>query len=118
VGRFLEHSRIYFFANRGEPVYAMSSADWMTRNLDYRVESAVRITDPALQDELRRILEVCLADDVQAREQRPDGAYERLRPRRGRAPVASQAELLRGAGRPAARSGEPRTLPFTPVRRR
>ncbi|MCK6490674.1 MAG: polyphosphate kinase 1 [Planctomycetes bacterium] len=118
VGRFLEHSRIYYFANRGAPVYAMASADWMTRNLDYRVESAVQITDPALQREMERILAVCLEDDVQAREMRPDGSYERLRPRRGKAGTASQVELAQALARAAQRGGgEAKALPFTPVRK-
>lgn len=105
VGRFLEHSRIYYFHNRGRPVYAIASADWMTRNLDYRVESLVRIEDPALQQQLQRILDVCLADNTQARVLGADGIYTRLRPPRGRPAVASQ-EVLARAVAPSVRTGD------------
>jgi polyphosphate kinase len=66
VGRYLEHSRIYHFANgsgEGRPAYYIGSADLMPRNLDRRVEALVPITDPALQERLREVLEVNLADD-------------------------------------------------------
>jgi polyphosphate kinase len=80
VGRLLEHSRIYYFANAGDPVIGIASADWMSRNLDRRVECFVRIDDEALCRRLMAILDCCLADNVQARVQGPDGSYHRLRP--------------------------------------
>jgi polyphosphate kinase len=86
VGRYLEHSRIYAFANgdgMGKPVYLIGSADLMPRNLDRRVEVLVRVDDPPLQSQLHEILDVSLADDrlswqldgegVWARTQRPEG---------------------------------------------
>ena len=102
VGRFLEHSRIYHFANQGSPVYAISSADWMTRNLDFRVESLVRIEDARLVGELQRILDLCLADDVQSRLLQPDGTYVLRVAAKGKG-VASQrvlAELAAGKNKP------------------
>ena len=77
VGRFLEHSRIYYFENAGgEPVVYLASADWMPRNLDRRVEQAVRIIDPACREKLIEILEASLRDNQHARLILPDGGYE------------------------------------------
>ncbi len=95
VGRLLEHSRIYHFENAGEPVYAIASADWMGRNLDRRVECLTRIEDARLTARLKRILEICLADNVQARVLESDGSYRRLKPQPGEPRRASQeAQLL------------------------
>jgi polyphosphate kinase len=66
LGRFLEHSRIYHFANDGQPEYLIGSADLMPRNLDRRVEATVPVVAPALQSELSHILELCLDDTRQA----------------------------------------------------
>ena len=81
IGRLLEHSRIYRFENDGEPQYLIASADWMTRNLDRRVESAVLIDDPRLTARLQTILDNCLMDDCGVRDLQPDGSYRRRRPR-------------------------------------
>ncbi|GIU81050.1 MAG: polyphosphate kinase 1 [Acidobacteria bacterium] len=79
VGRFLEHSRIFYFENAGESEVYIGSADWMKRNLDHRVEVVVPIKDEDLRDELKEILEIYLRDTAQARVLLPDGSYERLR---------------------------------------
>ncbi len=92
VGRFLEHSRIYFFANGGEPDVYLASADWMPRNFIRRVEVAFPIEDPALRDEIvNEILPNYLTDHVKARELQPDGTYVRLKPLEGETP--SQVQL-------------------------
>ena len=75
VGRFLEHSRIWFFANHGSGEYIIGSADWMPRNFDRRVEACAPVEDPALHDRLRSLLDVCLADNRQAWELQSDGAW-------------------------------------------
>jgi len=99
VGRLLEHSRIYYFANAGDPVIGIASADWMSRNLDRRVECFVRIEDEALCHRLKAILDCCLADNVQARELGQDGTYRRLRPAKDSDRRSSFDELLvEGAG--------------------
>ena len=67
IDRFLEHARVYLFANGGRELTYIASADWMGRNLDRRVEVAVPILDPALQRELRDLLELQLGDNVKAR---------------------------------------------------
>nr|BAL58025.1 polyphosphate kinase [uncultured Chloroflexota bacterium] len=93
VGRFLEHSRIYYFHNGGNPDIYIGSADLMPRNLDRRIETLFPIEDPALKEELIEILEISLADNVQARILRADGSYVRLTP--GDAPPRdSQAEFM------------------------
>jgi polyphosphate kinase len=92
VGRFLEHSRVYFFANAGEPQVYLASADWMPRNFVRRVEIAFPIEDPALRDEIiNEILPNYLTDHVKARELQPDGTYIRLKPLEGETP--SQVQL-------------------------
>ena len=93
VGRFLEHSRVYYFENAGDIVLYLSSADWMPRNLIRRVEVAFPIEEPGLRKEIvNEILPAFLRDRVKARELKPDGTYERLHPREGE--EASQAQLF------------------------
>ena len=83
IGRLLEHSRIYRFENDGDPQFLIASADWMTRNLDRRVESAVLIDDPRLTARLQAVLDICLQDDCGVRELRPDGTYVRREAKKG-----------------------------------
>lgn len=82
VGRFLEHSRIFYFANGGDPETEevfIGSADWMLRNLDRRVEVVIPVTDPAIKSYLRHVvLDAYLKDNVNARSLRPDGSYKTL----------------------------------------
>jgi polyphosphate kinase len=80
VGRFLEHSRIFFFANGGQSEVYLGSADWMPRNLHERVEVMFRLKDPALcQQVCNSILAPYLADTEKARILSPDGTYARAR---------------------------------------
>jgi polyphosphate kinase len=83
VDRFLEHARVFYFANAGEPDYLLASADWMPRNLDHRVEIAFPVLDPALQEQIREVLDVQLGDTVKARRILPDGTSARVVPRTG-----------------------------------
>ena len=78
VGRFLEHHRILYFKNHSESPYYISSADWMPRNLNDRVELMVPVEDIALQKELQHILEVYLADNQKAHVMRADGSYRKV----------------------------------------
>jgi polyphosphate kinase len=75
VGRFLEHSRLWCFANDGAPEYYLGSADWMPRNLDRRVETVVPVDDESLHARLASLLDVCLSDNRQAWYLLPDGSY-------------------------------------------
>ncbi|PZO43933.1 MAG: polyphosphate kinase 1 [Shackletoniella antarctica] len=80
IGKFLEHSRIFCFHNSGQPEYYIGSADWMTRNLDRRVEAVVPIEDPSLVKELQTILDIMLADNRQAWDMDSDGTFTQRRP--------------------------------------
>ncbi len=93
IGRFLEHSRIFYFYNGGDQRYYIGSADWMPRNLDRRVEAVVPIEDESLQTELSELLQICLNDNRQAWEMKPDGTYEQRRPQKDES-VRSTHEIL------------------------
>ncbi|MBW4556663.1 MAG: polyphosphate kinase 1 [Trichormus sp. ATA11-4-KO1] len=80
IGRFLEHSRIYYFHNNGQEEIYIGSADWMRRNLDRRVEVITPIKDPDIAKDLQEILGIMLADNRQAWELQPDGSYIQRRP--------------------------------------
>jgi polyphosphate kinase len=92
IGRFLEHSRAWYFQNDDAPEFYIASADWMPRNFNRRVEVAAPVEDPALQASLLSLLETCLADNRQAWELTADGAYARRHP--GDAPVVSAQRVL------------------------
>lgn len=94
IGRFLEHSRIAFFSNGGNPEYYIGSADWMPRNFDRRVEAMAPIDDIAWHGRLQRVLETCLADNRQAWELGADGTYRRRSPN-GAEERATHATLMR-----------------------
>ncbi len=79
VGRYLEHSRIYCFGSGNSAKVYISSADFMTRNTERRVEVGVPIYDPRCKKEIQEYLELCFADRVRARELRPDGSYHHIR---------------------------------------
>ena len=78
VGRFLEHSRIFYFRNAGDEEFSIGSADMMERNLDRRVEAVTPVDDPALRERLRDILDVMLRDDRRAWELGNDGVWRRV----------------------------------------
>lgn len=81
IGRFLEHSRIFYFENDGEPEVYIGSADWMSRNLNRRVEVVCPVKDPGLRTFLKdEVLEAYLRDNVRARLLQPDGSHERVSP--------------------------------------
>lgn len=98
VGRFLEHSRVFYFRNGGQEEILLGSADLMPRNINRRVEVLFPVLDPRLTGLLRQeVLATYLADNVKVRLLKPDGSYERLQPAPGQRPVNAQAELLRRA---------------------
>ena len=103
VGRFLEHSRIYYFRNSGSPEYLIGSADLMTRNLESRVELVTPVEDPAHCQELDQILEAQLQDRRSAWDMMPDGTYVQRQNDRGRNGKGCQQVLVEEA---AKRHGE------------
>src|SRR5262245_42546652 len=95
VDRFLEHSRIFYFHNAGDPQVYIGSADWMDRNLSRRVEVVFPIEPPELKQRvIREILAVTLADNVKARQLLPDGTYRPVQPEPGQPRVRSQERFL------------------------
>lgn len=95
VDRFLEHSRVYYFENAGNALVYLSSADWMARNLDRRVEVAAPILDPELKKRVvDEVLGMALNDNVKARRILPNGQSERIVRADGELPLRSQLALL------------------------
>ena len=94
IGRFLEHSRVFYFANGGDEEVWLGSADWMNRNLRARVEVVFPILDPGLKQRVyRELLAFALADRAKSRQMRPDGTYIRRQPECD-SPGHSMQELL------------------------
>ena len=110
VGRYLEHSRIFYFRNGArrevDGEFYIGSADWMHRNLDWRVEVITPVADPALRQELWEVLRICLADQRSAWDMQPDGSYVQRRPDAAAAASSqegSQQALMQRARREASR---------------
>lgn len=95
VGRFLEHSRLFYFLNHGaEPRFFAGSSDWMPRNFFRRVEVVFPIDDPRLQERLMSILQLYLKDNVQAKKLNASGAYLPVRRAKGEEAFSTQAHFL------------------------
>ncbi len=105
VGNFLEHCRIFYFANDGKPEYYCASADWMPRNLERRVEIMFPVEQPELRKKLMGILTMQLKDTVKAHKLMPDGSYEKI-DRRGKALINAQQEFCNMALQAAKETGE------------
>ena len=104
VDRFLEHSRVLHLRNGGDEEVYLSSADWMRRNLDRRIELMFPVLDRACRDRVIGALDAAFQDNVQARVLQRDGSYRRRRPPRGEEPFRSQLHLHREALRAAERT--------------
>ena len=96
VGNFLEHSRIFYFANDGQEEIYMGSADWMPRNLDRRVEILFPVLNEEIRKEVKHILDVELLDNTKANILCPDGNYEKV-DKRGKLLVNSQMQFCKEA---------------------
>jgi polyphosphate kinase len=95
LDRFLEHSRIYYFHNGGNPEIYSGSADWMPRNFKKRAEILYPIENTELKARIiKEILITYLRDNVKARLMQPDGSYVRMKPKEGAKPVRSQSALI------------------------
>jgi polyphosphate kinase len=97
IDRFLEHARVLYFRHGGDERVFLSSADWMPRNLDRRVELLVPVEAPPLRKRLLHVLSMYFKDNVKSRELRPDGTYQSLRPTARHPAFRSQEELYREA---------------------
>ncbi|MFA5190028.1 MAG: polyphosphate kinase 1 [Verrucomicrobiia bacterium] len=114
LDRFLEHSRIVYFHHGGEERVFISSADWMPRNLDRRVELLVPVEDSECRSSLISILKTCMKDTVKARRLLPDGSYERVKPARRGKPLRSQELFYRQACELAQQAQKNRYMMFEP----
>ncbi|GAA0414008.1 RNA degradosome polyphosphate kinase [Streptomyces luteireticuli] len=99
LGRFLEHSRVFAFANGGEPEVWLGSADMMHRNLDRRIEALVRVTDPAHRASLTRLLELGMSDRTASWHLGPDGEWTRHAADADGQPLRNVQEMLIDARR-------------------
>jgi polyphosphate kinase len=120
VDRFLEHSRIFYFGNGGDPQVYIGSADWMDRNLSRRVEVVFPIEPPDLKERLiKEILATSLADNIKSRELKSEGHYHRLSADGVQVRTRSQERFLEIAAQNAARrlnEDQPPPIPFVDVR--
>jgi polyphosphate kinase len=94
IDRFLEHGRVFHFANGGKDEVYLSSADWMPRNFHRRVETMIPVDDPALRQRLVDILGIQTADNVKSWALEPSGKYQRVQPRPGAPLVRAQARFI------------------------
>jgi len=99
LGRFLEHSRLYYFEAGDRSAYYLGSADVMPRNLDHRVEVVTPVEDLAIQAELAATLDTLLSDNTSSWELQPDGIWERVRPKKDERVRSAQATMMRRARR-------------------
>ncbi len=95
LGRFLEHSRLYCFEAGDERSYLLGSADLMSRNLDHRIEVVVPVDDAQVRNEIESIFKALLADNTQAWYLKPDGAWERVKPKKNERRRPAQAVFMR-----------------------
>lgn len=116
VDRFLEHSRLLFFHHGGDERVFISSADWMQRNLDRRIELLVPVLNPRCRKRLIGILELCLADNTKSHELQSDGHYQRQPVGRDGTSVHSQIQLLEMAQEAERNASPRRQLVFEPHR--
>jgi polyphosphate kinase len=116
VDRYLEHSRIVHFRNGGEDRVFISSADWMPRNLERRVELLVPVEDEACRKRLTAILDVFFQDNVKARRLGPDGSYARVEAPARKKAVRSQESFALQAYAAAKRADNDRAADLVPVR--
>lgn len=95
VGRYLEHSRIFYFHSNGDGRIFLSSADMMTRNMEKRVELLFPIYEESVKKRIMEVLDLSLSDNVKAREQRSDGSYEYVARKPDEVLISSQMELFK-----------------------
>jgi polyphosphate kinase len=116
VDRFLEHSRIVYFYHGGDERVYISSADWMPRNFDGRIELLVPVEDAPSRRRLIHVLKTYFRDTVKARMLLPDGTYVPVRPRGKRRPCRSQEALYWEACEAVRRIEKSRRVTFEPFR--
>ena len=116
VDRFLEHSRIFHFRNGGDEEVYLSSADWMPRNLDRRIELLFPVEAPEGRQKVLAALDAIFQDNVKGRRLQADGSYKRKRPAKGEDAYRSQLELYREAKRALERQRAASVVTLEPIR--
>jgi polyphosphate kinase len=114
IDRYLEHARILYFHQGGEGAMFISSADWMPRNLDRRIELLVPVLDSSCRKKLLKILETYYHDNCFCWDMQPDGTYRRRRPAAGQPPFRSQLVLYERAQQETSQAQMRRTAQFEP----
>jgi len=117
VDRFLEHARIYYFLNGGDDELYAASADWMTRNLDRRIELMFPVEHPEHKRVVKGVLDAMFKDNVKARRLGPDGVYKRVRPAKGDQPFRVQQVMQAEAKRAADLASDRAGVTFIPEER-
>ena len=117
IDRFLEHARVLYFYHGGDERLFISSADWMPRNLDRRVELLVPVEDPAARAKLMGIMKTNFQDNVKARKLLPDGRYEPVKPSSTGTVIRSQEELYKRATEATEEANRAALAMFEPHRR-
>ena len=95
LGRFLEHSRVYYFENGGDPEIYIGSADMMPRNLDARVEALATVKSPDLRKQLKLVLDLALSDNTSAWPLDRHGRWSKVSPAEGETRLNFQEQLMR-----------------------
>jgi polyphosphate kinase len=114
IDRFLEHARLFHFHQGGDSEVYLASADWMTRNLDSRVELMIPIEEPALKRRLVRVLEAFFQDNTQAYRLLPDGTSQRLTRAKGQKTFRVQDHFYQQAKKAAKAREHERSMTFEP----
>ena len=116
IDRFLEHARVLYFYHGGDERLFISSADWMPRNLDRRVELLIPVEDTVCRRNLIAILKTSLADNVKARRLLPSGRYEPVRATDSTEAIRSQEVLYRRTGEAIDDASRAAIATFEPLR--
>ena len=114
IDRFLEHARLFHFHQGGDSKVYIASADWMTRNLEKRVELMIPIEEPALKRRLVRTLDAFFQDNIQASLLLPDGTSQRIIRAKGRKPFRAQEQFYQQAKKAAKAREHERAMTFEP----
>jgi polyphosphate kinase len=114
IDRYLEHARIFSFYQGGESAVFIASADWMSRNLERRIELMIPIYEPALKRRLINILKSCMTDNCNAHSMLPDGSSTPIKPAKGQKAFRAQLHFYREAKRLAKAIEHERSLTFEP----
>jgi polyphosphate kinase len=114
VDRYLEHARLFYFHQGGKAEVFISSADWMTRNLEKRIELMIPIEEPALKRRILRMLEAFFQDNTQASRILPDGSSQRIVRAKGQKAFRAQEHFYQQARKAAKAREHERSMTFEP----